>query len=764
MKFAGLIVALVICTALSCTGQVVNEIIIESTTGQEISEDMVRANIILKKGEQFTPRKLSEDIKRLYKTGYFEDVEARRAVLPDGDLNVIFRITPKPRVANIIFQGNSRLSTRKLRRVLEQKKGEYLNEQLLGKDVRALYELYNGKGYFDTRIEQNVRQRADTNDVHIEYKINETGRFKTRKVRIIGNTVFSDSQLKRMMRTDVKAAGYVLPTGYFSEEQLESDVDRIKGAYWDKGYLDFKVERVDKTKVGRVKSPKMHLTLHLTEGQPYMVSELTFDGNAIFSDDELRGVTQLAPGKRYNRSNVRDDIRAITNRYKQLGHLDNRIIPRRDPDKRSYTVAVTYVINEGHPSSIRNINIQGNRVTKDHVIRREVRIQPGDPSDTSKIAESRARLLNLGYFETVEVIPASTDEVDKKDLNIIVEEKLTGQFMFGAGFSSADSILGLIEISQSNFDLKNYPSFRGGGQRFRLRTQIGSDRQDYSLSFTEPWLFDKPLRLDYDAWRRSTSRNRDYDQKSIGTGISLTRKLQRKFWRQSVGYRLELIEISDFDSNFTPAFINDEEGEDLISSVAMSFVRDHRDRAVRTSSGSQLTISGDLQTEAIGSYTNLFKLSISGDKYYPIFKESVVKFSGRLAQVNELGGDDPKIFDRYFAGGSHSIRGFDEREIGPVDPMNQEPIGGQSLLLASAEFTTPVYRDTVYLALFVDSGNAWDDAFDWNVGELNVGAGTGVRLRLPIGTIRIDYGWPVVTEQDHLSTSGRLHFDLGFSF
>ncbi len=747
---------------LAATAVTISNIVVESKTRGDVSDDMVRSNMTLQIGGEFSPEQLSEDIKKLYATRQFDDIEAK--VDPDGadQVVILLTITPKPVIGKIIFKGNSLISSRKLRNQLDQKENVVLDEKQLAKDLESLYDLYRNKGYYDTVIKQNVQRLEDSHQVNVEYSVEEKARYKTRGVDIIGNLEFSDRELRRVMDTDVSVWGYVFPVGYFDDLALQTDVDKLGEAYQNRGYLDFRVDRVER--FYNDDNDKIYLTIYIEEGGRYHVDSVTISGNTEFETNILAPLTTSQSGDVYSKERENRDVSAITDKYNRHGYLDCYVRVTRDVDSAANTVAITYGISEGRPYTIRDINISGNHVTKDNVIRRELKILPGDLGNSSKIEASKTSIQNLGYFESVDVTPLSTEEFDKKDLSIKVEEKLTGQLLFGAGFSSTDNLLGTVEVSQSNFDIKNFPSFRGGGQRFRLRAQLGSSRSDFVLSFTEPWLFDRPLRFDGEAWKRETTSNREYDQESVGFSTSLTRKMKRRFWRHSVGYRLEEIDINDFDLDFTPAFVRVEEGSELVSAFSLGFIRDHRDRQLFTSSGSRLSIRTELQGEFMGSYTNLYKLTLSGNKYYPIFKRSVLKLSGEIAQVQNVSGDEPRIFDRFFAGGARSIRGFKEREVGPVDPNNEEPIGGESMLLASAEVTMPIYQKTVFGAVFVDTGNVWEGATDWDPGELNIGIGTGLRLFLPIGAIQLDYGWPVSREYRHLGSGGRFHFNLGYNF
>ncbi len=761
-RYLKLITIFLIIGSITAFPVTVNDIIVKSTTNEILPEGMIKTNMTLQNGDEFTPEKLSLDIKTLYLTKQFDDIEAKVEPVNGGMVNILLKVKPKARVNKITFHGNVMVSSSKLTQSLSQKIHGILDEKLLTEDLQGLYDLYHNKGYNDTIINQRVIKNEDSNSVEIVYNVDEKARYKTKEIEIIGNTIFSDRQLQKLMETDVSFWGRIFPVGFFNETELKNDLDKIKQIYWNSGYLDFKIENIERN--FNSEANKIYLAIYVLEGSQYYVESTSISGNIEFKTDILQSLMTLKSAEVFKIDYERRDIQTVTDKYNQVGYLDCYVYADRIIDSVNKTVKINFVISEGKSSSIRDINISGNKVTKDYVIRRELRIQPGDLTDSRKINSSKSSLLNLGYFDKVDIIPVSTDLPEYKDLNVKVNEKLTGQLLFGAGFSSTDSILGTIEVAQSNFDIKNYPTFRGGGQRFRLRAQLGSSRKDFILSFTEPWLKDKPLRFDYELWRRETSSNRDYDQDSTGTSLNFTRKLEKPFWRQSFGYRFEEIDINDIELDFSNEFFREEEGSELVSALSLGFIRDHRDRVILTSSGSRLSIRTELQSEAIGSYTNLYKFIASGDKYIPIFKQTVLKLSGEIAQAVRVSGDQIKVFDRFFAGGANSIRGFKERDASPVDPLNREPVGGRSMMLASAEMTGPIYEKTIFWSLFADSGSVWEESAGWNISELNVGLGMGLRLFLPIGAIQLDYGWPVVREFDHLNNGGRFHFNLGYNF
>ena len=769
--FRAVTVGLVIlATSLTLMAATVNKIVIKSNTAQNVSPDVVRAHILLVEGAAFSQEQLSKDIKSLYKTGQFDDVVAKAKQAQGDTIDVVFTITPKARINTIVLQGNEAFATKRLMKQLEQETNLPMDETQLSADLEALYAFYRGKGYNNINIEQKIETLEDTGDIRIVYLIEENGRAKTRGVDFIGNTVFSDRQLRAKMDTEVSWLGFMLPMGYYNESDFDSDQNAVTQAYLDAGYLDFKV--IDVAAQHSKGGEKVFLTIKIDEGSPYTVAEVSITGNEAEDTAALQPFVSLAANQTYSRATERRDVDKVTAYYNSLGYMDSRVIARREPSQSDHTVSVVYQVLEGEQARIRNINIQGNRITKDHVIRRELRLQPGDLADASQVKTSKAALMNLGYFGSVEVHPRSTPEAGFKDLDVEVEETLTGQLLFGAGVSSTDSIVGTVEMSQTNFDLFGWPSFRGGGQRFRLRAEAGSSRSNFTLAFTEPWMFDRQLRFDTELWLRETSANREYDQRSIGNSYKLTRAMSTPFWRQSVGYRLEQIEISDVsDSAFSAKFAKDEEDSELVSALSMGFVRDHRNKAVMPSSGSRININGEFQAEALGSYSTLYKLKLGGEKYWPVFKRSIFKLSAEMSQVEKVEGAEPSIFDRLFAGGAHTIRGFEERSVGPTDrdvnataaDHHDEPVGGRSRFLTTAELNTPLYSEQLYGAVFVDAGNVWMDS--WEFGNMNVGAGVGLRLFVKqLGAVSVDYGWPINRAWDHLEDEGRLHFNLGYNF
>ena len=743
-------------------------------------EQVVLGHAGSRPGTTYSARQVSKDIEALMKSGSFEDVNIKAEELPGGDVELVFVLLPKRMVRSFQFAGNKEFKDKKLLSLLTHPTGAPLDEGLLARDIGEIVKKYRSAGYFGAVLNFAVEPVPDTSDVNVTVQVAEGPRAKLKGVEFEGNGLFKDRQLRRVLQTKRQWWRYLFRWGnYYNRDLLVVDGDLLRRKYTEEGYLDFKVERVEESFSGN--SKWVTLVYHLTEGAPYSVSGVSVAGCERYSAAELGALVKVKEGDRYRTSAEESDLLVLRRKYEPEGYLDLRCYPVHALDPATHTVAVEYRIREGKPSRIRDIMIVGNTVTKDKVIRRELAILPGDLGDGGKIRQSEARLKNLNYFEKVEIAPLATEDDDLRDLRVSLEEKRTGQLMVGGSFSSEDSIVGFVEVTQSNFDWRDPWSFRGGGQRMRMRAQIGSKTTDLIVSFTEPWWLDRRLRLDLDAFM-NTRYEDEYDQTDTGFGVSVTRSLWTN-WRQSFGLRIRHIQLDEFDDELYAApvtfpapdpratdsrLLTDMDENDTVFANSFSFgmVRDTRNRPsiLFPTSGSRLSFNGELVTEALGSYSNYYRLTVDGTKYVPVFKDSVLKLSGRVGLADELSGDDIGVFDRFFAGGAGTLRGFDRREVGPIDDKEREsPYGGRTMVLGSVELIKPL-ASWVRVSVFSDFGNVWEDSYEFDSG-VNLSVGVGLNLQLPIGPVSLAYGVPVVTDQDHLDgKSGRLHFNIGTSF
>lgn len=778
--------ALFILMPLTGDSAVIGKISFSFPTEETISESFLENQIISAVGDEFNPEQLSEDIQKLYETGYIDDVEAQALTMEDTEqVELRFQITPTPRIRGITISGNDNLRTSSIRDMLPLSEGERLHSGRLAEGRRAIRELYEDSGFHNASVSVS-KEEVNQSQVDLLVEINEQERHKVRRVNFSGNQVYSDRQLRRRLNTRRSLWAYIFSTGHLDPRELRADRQILRELYADKGYLDFEIEEVEKSYSRNDKW--VTLNFHIQEGEPYKVEEITFNGNEKFSDDELRELLTLEESMTYSRSKRNQDIRSIQHKYGRLGYIDLVCRPQEQTDSDRQTVTVNYQIREGAPSRIRDILIAGNQITQDQVLRRESPLAPGDLADTQKIEQTRTRLRELQYFKEVSVTPLPTEEEGLKDLEIAVKETATGRWGIGGGFSSDTGGFGFVEIEETNFDLSRLFRFRqwppkGAGQRARFRTTVGSEMLEFNLAFIEPWLFGRRLRLETNLFHQTYDQY-EYDEQRTGGRFNLTRQVAlgpdsegrlpwwRSTWRQSIGYRLEYVDLTSFSADASPELLA-ERGDYIVSAITLGMSRDTRDSFRLPTRGGHIGANLQLQSEAIGAYSNIYKLDLKTNRYFslgrypyletlPILADTVLKLQAEAATVDNIGGDSPAIFDRYFAGGQYTIRGFERRQVSPVD-INEDPIGGQSRLLATAELMYPLH-EMLWLSVFSDFGNVWRSSWNWNPGELNSSAGIGLQLDLQAIPMRLDYAVPVTTQQDHLDTRGRIHFSLGRSF
>jgi outer membrane protein insertion porin family len=422
---------------------------------------------------------------------------------------------------------------------------------------------------------------------------------------------------------------------------------------------------------------------------------------------------------------------------------------------------VTYRVEEGLQSYVEHIDISGNTRTKDKVIRREIALAPGDLYNTVRVDASKERLKNLNYFSKVDTFPSDTLVPGRKDLKVLVEEKRTGSFNFGAGFSSIDSLIGFAEITQGNFDIMRWPYFTGAGQKFRLRVQWGTRRKDFILSLTEPYFLDYRLSVGGELFFRDASFvSAVYDERRYGFDLH-ARKFLNEFTYVRFGYTLQDVDIHDVDPDASQQ-IKDEEGNRLESKLYGGITFDTRDSVFLTRRGHKI----DLQTYVAGGFlggdTDIYGFDLEASKYFLLPWDTILILNAEAAVVQTwAGGDRVPIFDRLFLGGANNLRGFKYRDVGPKD-ADDEPIGGNTLARLTVEYTFPVV-EKVRGAVFYDVGFVNEDSYDFGSGNINSDVGIGVRLDLPIGPVRIDYGIPIQTQNNN-SGSGKFNFNIGYQF
>jgi outer membrane protein insertion porin family len=497
------------------------------------------------------------------------------------------------------------------------------------------------------------------------------------------------------------------------------------------------------------------------EGPKYDVASVSLTGTRVFSEAELIPALRLVPGDAYSAAVIKKDTQTMRDYYGSRGYADAEVVPEIT-EGGDNTLHVTYNVYEGDKFYLRRIDIDGNTKTQDEVIRRELKVAPGDEYNTVLLNRSQEVLNNLGYFSSVEFFPSDSEISGFKDVNIAVAEKSTGTINFGVGFSSIDSAVGFLDITQSNFDLWNSPRFTGGGQKFRASLKLGTERRDVSVSLTEPWFMGKKLALGAEVFYRDIYFLSDlYDQSQGGMALNL-RKPLGEYNSIRAEYRLQQIEIDNLSPAASPAIMA-EAGSFLQSKISLDFLRDTRDSVYLTRAGHKITAGTNLSGEVLGGDVDSYGFSFGGEQYFALPFDGIFSVEGSLRFVDATsGGSTPPIFDRLFLGGSNNMRGFDYRDVGPKDGSG-EPLGGQTSAFFSTEYTFPIFKDKVRGALFYDVGVVNAKEYDFSTNGYNSNWGIGLRLFLPIGPIRLDFGVPMETDTFN-DSGGKFNFNLGYQF
>lgn len=798
-----------------------------------VSEDLVRANIRVRVGDPFNQLAADKDVEGLYGTGFFYNIRVTQQRLPDGRIGLTYIVQSKPILTEIRYSGNDRFSVNRLRKKTTSKVGEPLDERKLFTDAQAIRTMYEKAGMQNTTVTPRPVINEALGRGSVTFEIVEAPKIRIEKVFFEGNEAFSQKKLRKVVKTRKwNWLSWLTGSGKFLEEQFADDRDRLRDFYANNGFVDFEIVDVE---FDRPRTNRMTITFDVAEGTQYRVGSVSFEGNKRFTEAEITsnlrddrgGYTpqRLTPGKIFSPEQLDADIQHIQNFYGSLGYLDVRVQAQKIPNVVDRTIDLRYtirdargVLGEGEKSTIEKIEIKGNTKTKDQVIRRELAVSPGETFDMVRVKISKQRLEQMNYFEKVDTKEVPTDVPTQRNLVVAVEEKNTGNVALGAGFSSVDKLVGYVEVSQGNFDLFNPPTFTGGGQKARVRAQIGTQRQDYILSFTEPWFLGRRLRLDTEVYYRDLQYLSDtYEATIVGGNLGLTKQLPFNLTLNTT-YTLQNVDITFYDNylnqypptietynyltnngqvsvvstNVVPGpqpVLLDQAGSTLISSLSWALTHDTRNNLMLPTRGHVVKFEPMLAGGPLGAQANFYQLELKASQYWTparlfspassthdFFKEHVLELVGNLGAVQAFSSGDRgeagvvPVNNRWYLGGLYSLRGFTFREVGPVDPLTEEPIGGGTYWFASAEYSVPVVP-RVRFAVFFDSGMVYPDAYSFTpqkfadgttTGVYNSNWGLGIRLNLPIGPLRLDYGIPIKSDRFN-DSSGQFQFGVGYA-
>ncbi len=742
----------------SLTDRPISEVLIEGLS--RITEQEVRNNLRIATGQPFEAQAVRDDVATLYRLGHFDAVTADAELLPDGTVRIRYLLIEQPIVRDIQVVGNKVASDQELRGIIGLYPGGPRDDFLLERAIEKIKALYRSKGNYMVEVEVDETRLLDTGI--LIFRIVEGPRVRIREIVFSGNDRFDTNQLGAQIKT--KPWVFVFSTGNLDEEMLIDDVAALDKFYKARGFIDVRVDkRVEISQDGK----EAKVVFVLSEGRQYRMRSVTIesaDGMArdkprVLRAEQVLGLMVIRPGDYFTQDKVDASTKAVVEAYQTMGYIDARADPTWIRIGEEPEVDMIVTVREATPVIAGLVRIQGNYITRDNVVRRRVRIQPGRPLDGHELELSKLRLEGSQLFNAATVTPQVADEENPtvRDVLVEVKERNTGSLNFGVGMGSDSGFFGQISLAQQNFDIADTPqtfdefssgrAFRGAGQSFSIAISPGVDVSNYAISFGEPSIFDS----DYGFGSSVFYRNRVY-QSFVEERIATTFALSRTFgdmWTGSARMSLQSVTLTDFASN-TPMAVYDDRGPAFINSIGFSFSRTNFDNVMRPTRGSRFEadisyfggLGGEYQFPlAAAGYTTFLPLS---EDFFG--RKSVLKLSTSAGYIFQ---DTAPVSEKFYLGG-RSLRGFQFRSVSPLSPLaigtdpptpatviptvnanglpNGQPIGGNFRFFAGAQYEVPIFDKFVAGVLFCDSGTVTDSL---TLSPYRVSVGIGIRLFIP---------------------------------
>lgn len=755
-----LLLSSIIFASVAATAQdlVVNKIQVNGN--QRVETATVEAFLNVPLGQPVSKDQLDNAFRRMYDTGLFADLNM---VIRNGVL--IVDVKENPTVNEVNISGNDKIDTDKIEPELKVSSRAVYKDADVQSDVKRILTLYQRSGRYNVKVDPKI-EKLDDGRVNVTYKIDEGSRASVEQISFIGNNAFSEGELESVVSTK-ESAWYRFLSGndVYDPDRLEYDKELIRRHYVQNGYADVRVISADAEYNQAEKS--FNIVYTIDEGRHYDFGKITVE-SAIpdINLEQVQDQLKTREGNEFNSKKIEDSITNLTDYLGDKGYAFVRIDPQYLKDENTDTMGINYVISEGPRVYINKINITGNTRTTDEVIRREFRIAEGDPYNSSKLKRSKQRVEALGFFAKVDMENEPTDQPDKVNVNVNVEEQSTGELTFGAGFSSSEGALGDISIAERNL--------LGKGQFLKGNFTLASARKQAEISFTEPYFMDRNFAAGFDLFNVVNSRDSGYnnytfDSEAMGATIRGTYPLT-EYIDHTVKYTFRKDEVTNPDP-LASVYVLEQIGERTTSLVGQTFSYNTLDNQFSPTTGWLASISED--AAGLGGDVQYLKHEAKVTYFTPIsqdWEEWVLKLSGRAGTVFGLGDDNVAINDRFFIGSS-VIRGFDNQGIGPRDKNTGDPLGGNTYYAASSEMMFPLGLPDelgVKGAVFADAASLSD--VDTTLSTVNIqddnsirtSAGVGVFWKSPVGPIRVDIAQPIMKESYDKTETFRFSFGTKF--
>ena len=740
---------------------------------KQMTANAVLVYVKTRQGQPYNEDVVKADEKRLLETGRFESVLATRTSTDKGAV-VTFTVVERPLVASVRFEGNKAFKADELAKELTFGQHDPLSAFNVESGRMAILNKYKSKGYHFAAVTVDGPLLNDKREV--VYKVVEGPKVLVRKIRFQGNDFYGSFKLKQSISSSQRLWPFV--DGYLDTDQVAQDELTIRNMYIAEGFLDCEVGRLLDFTANRADAT---LTFLIKEGPRYRINKVIFEGNKVFSDSELGRRLKFAQGEFFTELTLRRDIKKLEDTYGELGYINARVATRRQflnptaepPDwakklGKPALLNLVVTIREDDQYRVGKIDIRGNDVTRDRVIRRTMQVFPEQLFNTVALDESKSRLLESRLFEDVNITPVG-DKPGERDVMVQVKEGRTAEFVIGVGVSTNSGAFGTVSLTQRNFDILAWPNswrqfirgeaFKGAGQTLRITAEPGIEMSRFNIEWENPAIFDLPYSAGLQAFLFSHQRE-TYDETRYGGVASLGHRFKNR-WYGELAVRGEEVVIDHLDRHAPPE-VREVEGGNALLGVKVSAINDRTDSRWNPSTGDRFRVSAE---QVLGDFQ-----FVNAQSEYRIYRTVFVDpmdrkhiIAGR-ASVGNIFGDAP-VFERYYGGGLGSIRGFEYRGISPRSKGTDEPIGGEFMLYAGAEYSFPIFGtegQQLRGVCFIDSGTVEEDP---SITSYRISAGFGLRWTMPLfGPVPMsfDFGFPLVKDKD--DETQIFSFSLGWSF
>jgi len=750
---------------------------------RKVEDEAIRVNLTSQVGEPFSGIKLREDVRAIWKMGFFEDVQVDINETKQGYV-IVYVVKEKPSIRKILVAGNKEVELTKINEVIDLKRDSILDVAKVKKNVEKIHDVYLDKGFYLAEVDYEVK-RQGPNDVDVVFKIDERAKVEIRRVNFVGNSAVSDEELRGAMST--QEGGYfsfVTSSGTYKEDQFQRDLLLVTAHYYDRGYVNVKISRPEITL-----SPDkryMYIQIAIDEGPKYYIGKLDFKGDLIGAKQEYFKRLHIKTGEIFNRTRMSQDMIALNDYYKDKGYAYVNVTPLTGIDSDKHIIDVTFDVQRGQPVYFERINIRGNSKTRDKVIRREMKVSEGELYNQTLLDISKRRVQALGFFDKVDLSTKRGSADDRIEVNLEVSERPTGTFQIGAGFSSVENFIAQAQVSQNNLF--------GRGQTLALQAQLSSLRQLFLLRFIDPYFLDTPWTFAFSLFNQSIIFT-NFQRNSSGGDLTWG-YLFGDYWRLLLTYKAEEVSTSTSGSGVlfagaqrsfvSSTVIANLFNAGLTSAVRGTIVYDSRNDRLFPSRGMFHNLSMETSDPYLGADNVFTRVDGFARYYHPIWGPFVFKLNIQGGWVfsrdhctsgQESAGtcsNGVPIFERYFLGGIYDVRGFRLRSLGPIVqvPVRADPneqlipfnIGGNIELFGNAEIEFPIFEKVgIRGVVFMDAGNTFntegrycnmgltraaglnsfsDPCQSFNPIDSRTSWGFGFRWFSPIGPLRFEWGLP----------------------